>query len=250
MKKIVLLLMSAMALSLAISCNKDNGPIIEFKDPLVLQALIKSYDENGDGHISQNEVNEITRLELSNLGIRSFDEIAYFPNVKRIFLQGNQLTSLDVSNNMLLESLHCNNNQLTTLDVSNNVLLNYLDCGGNQLTTLDVSNNVLLETLRCGKNLLTTLDVSSNVALSTLDISNNQLLTSIDLRNNINLDRFYCWYNKLTVLDLSKNKLVGKSDSTNPFAGTPLQKLIISYYSMLNEWWKNYYKDIIEYVYN
>lgn len=222
--------MSAMALSLAISCNKeDNDPIIEFKDPLVLQALIKSYDENGDGHISQNEVNEITRLELSNLGIRSFDEIAYFPNVKRIFLQGNQLTSLDVSNNMLLESLHCNNNQLTTLDVS---------------------NNVLLETLRCGKNLLTTLDVSSNVALSTLDISNNQLLTSIDLRNNINLDRFYCWYNKLTVLDLSKNKLVGKSDSTNPFAGTPLQKLIISYYSMLNEWWKNYYKDIIEYVYN
>ena len=227
MKKIVLLFMSAMALSLAISCNKDNDPIIEFKDPLVLQALIKSYDENGDGHISQNEANEVTRLELSNLGIRSFDEISYFPNVKNIFLQGNQLTSLDVSNNMFLESLNCNNNQLTTLNVN---------------------NNLLLESLSCKTNLLTTLDVSSNVALYSLNIADNQL-TSIDLRNNINLERFYCMNNKLTVLDLSKNKLIG-DEPTNFLLGNPLKKLIISYYGMFREGWRVYYKDIIEYVYN
>ena len=253
MKKNILLFMSAMALSLAISCNKeDNDPIIEFKDPHVLQALINSYgyDKNGDGRISQKEADVVIDINLPNSGIRSFDEISYFHNVKRISLSGNQLTSIDVSNNSLLETLHCKNNLLTTLDVSNNLLLKFLDCNNNQLTTLDVSNNLLLETLHCNNNLLTTLDVSSNVALCTLDISNNQLLTSIDLRNNTNLDRFYCKNNKLTVLDLSKNKLVGKSDTTNPFVGTPLQKLIISYYSMLNEWWKNYYKDIIEYVYN
>ena len=249
MKKIVLLFMSAMALSLAISCNKENNsPIIEFKDPLVLQALIESYDEDGDGQISLKEADKVTELSLSNKGIHSFDEISYFPNVKRIWINNNQLTSIDVSNNMLLESLHCNNNQLTTLDVSNNLLLNYLDCKDNQLTTLDVSNNILLDRFFCQNNQLTTLDVRNNVALYWLHIANNQL-TSIDLSNNLDLEFFYCMNNKLTVLDLSKNKLIG-DDPINFLLGNPLKKLIISYYGMFREGWRVYYKDIIEYVYD
>lgn len=251
MKKIVLLLMSTMALSLAISCNKeDNGPIIEFKDPLVLQAFVESsHDKNGDGRISQKEADEVTEINFPNLGIRSFDELAYFPNVKRIFLNGNQLTSLDVSNNMLLEILKCSKNQLTMLDVSNNMFLKNLECDYNQLTTLDVSNNMFLENFSCLNNQLTTLNVSNNVALYKLQISDNQL-TSIDLSNNTELDVFYCARNKFTVLDLSKNKLVGKSPAGVYLYDNPLKKLIISYYGMFPESLRGYYKDIIEYVYD
>jgi len=40
--------------------------------------------------------------------------------------------------------LFCNDNQLTSLDVSNNLSLFFLLCGGNQLSSLDISKNTSL----------------------------------------------------------------------------------------------------------
>ena len=59
----------------------------------------------------------------------------------------NLLTSLDVSNNTVLERLSCEDNQLSSLDVSNNTALSHLFCGQNQITTLDISKNTNLFTL-------------------------------------------------------------------------------------------------------
>jgi Leucine-rich repeat (LRR) protein len=59
--------------------------------------------------------------------------------------RNNDLTSLDISDNVELESLYCQYNELIALDVSNNTNLRFMDCSGNQLTTLDFSNNLLLE---------------------------------------------------------------------------------------------------------
>ena len=81
--------------------------------------------------------------------------------------------------------MHCESNQLTSLDVSNNLALTSLYCYGNQLTSLDVSNNLALTTLHCESNQLTSLDVSHNMALTTLDCESNQL-TSLDVRNGNN----------------------------------------------------------------
>ena len=83
----------------------------------------------------------------------------------------------------------CNDNNLSYLDVSNNIALEKFDCYNNQLTSLDVSNNTALTQLECSYNQLTSLDVSQNSALTLLDCRNNQL-TSLDVRNgnNINID--------------------------------------------------------------
>ena len=278
MKKIVLLFMSAMALSMAISCNKeDNSPIIEFKDPLVLQALLdpinENFDKNGDGQISQKEANDARSqyggINLQNWGIRSFDEISYFQNIEGFYLDGNQLTSIDVSKNTKLKSLSISNNQLTTLDVSKNTALEFLDCSANKLSALDVSKNTVLESLDCSTNKLSaldvskntalysllcyntqlmTLDVSKNVALRSLAFSNNQI-TSIDLSNNTDLETLHCANNNLTILDLRKNKLLARYESLVEISGNPLQKLILSYYGLFPEKLKEKYKDIIEYVY-
>ena len=43
-----------------------------------------------------------------------------------------------------LTSLNCSGNQLTSLNLSNNTALTFLSCGDNQLTSLDVSNNTAL----------------------------------------------------------------------------------------------------------
>ena len=51
-----------------------------------------------------------------------------------------QISDLNLSQNIALDTLLCSGNQLTSLDVSQNVALKYLDCGYNKLTSLDVRN--------------------------------------------------------------------------------------------------------------
>lgn len=125
----------------------------------------------------------------------------------------NQLTELNVSNNVALEYLDCSANQLTELSVSNNIALEHLNCSSNQLTELNVSNCVALEHLECLVNYLTELNLSNNKALSYLNCENNEL-SSLDISNNLELLYLRCgsWltesnftHNHLTTLDVSKN---------------------------------------------
>jgi hypothetical protein len=69
---------------------------------------------------------------------------------------------------MALEYLVCYHNQINSLNVTNNTVLENLNCGVNQLTSLDVSNNIQLEWLNCGFNKLSSLDLSNNTALKSL----------------------------------------------------------------------------------
>jgi len=73
--------------------------------------------------------------------------------------------------------LSCSQNQLTSLDVSNNIALTELNFPMNRITSLDVSHNTLLRDLHCGSNPFTSLDVSNNTALTSLNCSYNQLST-------------------------------------------------------------------------
>ncbi len=137
--------------------------------------------------------NQLTTLDVSNnMALTDLD------------CGGNQLTTLDVSNNIALTCLRCYFNQLTNLDVSNNTALAYLFCDDTKLTSLDVSNNIALIYLYCDHNQLTNLDVSNNTALTTLGCSFNQL-TSLDVSNNMALTNLDCGMNQLTVLDVSNN---------------------------------------------
>ena len=130
-------------------------------------------------------------------------------DVTRLYCNGNQLTTLDVSKNTALKSLGCSFNQLTALDVSKNTALTGLYCSENQLTALDLSHNTALAWLYCSDNQLSAFDLSHNTALMTLDCSNNQL-TVLDLSHNTALTECSCSENQLTVLDVSKNTALTK----------------------------------------
>ncbi len=88
---------------------------------------------------------------------------------------GENVTSLDVSNNTALTTLDCYGNRLSSLDVSSNGALTKLDCSSNKLTSLDVSNNTALTKLDCSRNKLTSLDVSSNTKLTRLFCEGNSM---------------------------------------------------------------------------
>ena len=209
-KKILLLALPLMVMCFA-SCNKeewtDDSPIIQFKDPKFLEALVSySYegdrcDKNNDGQISEKEASVVTVLGVWN-DIQNMDEIKYFTALTSLSCGSNQLTSLDLSKNTALTDLDCEDNQLTSLDLSNNTALTSLFCGSNQLTSLDVSKNTALTKLKCGWSQLTSLDLSKNTELQTLWCTNNQL-TSLDVSNNTALTELMCYSNNITSLDLS-----------------------------------------------
>lgn len=70
--------------------------------------------------------------------------VVYKPNLVRVECQNNQLTSLILGENKMLEKLNCANNQLTVLDVSSSPDLTKLWLKNNQLTSLNLDNNLNL----------------------------------------------------------------------------------------------------------
>ena len=187
-----LLPVSAMSAEDTVAINESNFP-----DPHFRSWLQAKY---GD-FVATNQVTEIV---VPNQSISNLKGIEHFTGLTKLYCDGNQLTSLDVSKNTGLTSLCCDYNQLTSLDVSKNTSLTYLNCTNNKLKSLDVSKNTSLTDLYCYDNQLTSLDVSKNTSLTYLYCDNNQL-TSLDVSKNTGLKRLYCHKNQLTSLDISRN---------------------------------------------
>lgn len=168
-------------------------------------------DKDGDGTLSQAELDGVTELYVAYANIKDLTGIELFPNLDKLDCKNNNLTRLDVSKNTKLTKLYCEFNQLTGLDLSKNTALTELNCQVNQLTSLDLSKNTALTKLDCALNPLTSLDVSNNTALTYLDCNYNQL-TGLDLSQNTALTKLGCHDNQLTSLDLSKNTALDTLD--------------------------------------
>jgi hypothetical protein len=169
-----------------------NIPDANFKAYLVGEPSINT---NGDSEIQVSEATAFNgTVNCNQMNIADLTGIGAFTALTELICWGNQLTSLDVSNNTALTYLDCAPagifNQLTSLDISNNINLNTLICPNNQISSLDVSQNTALTSLSCSNNQLDSLDVSNNTNLGWLDCNNNQL-TSLDVRNGNNTNLIY-----------------------------------------------------------
>jgi len=199
MKKLLLILLCLPMIGFG---QNVNIPDANFKAYLVGNSLINT---NGDTEIQVSEATAFSdTIECGGLNISDLTGIGAFTDLTYLFCYSNQLTSLDVSNNLALTFLDCNNNQLTSINVSGCTALTLLQCQSNQLTSLDISNNTALENLYCSNNQLTNLDVSQNTVLYVLLCSDNQL-TSLDVTNNTALIALGCLSTQLTNLDVSQN---------------------------------------------
>jgi hypothetical protein len=199
MKKLLLVLLALPMIGFG---QNVNIPDATFKANLVGDSFINT---NGDTEIQVAEAAAFTgTIGCSNMNISNLTGIEAFTALTILSCWDNQLTSLDVSNNIYLTYLRCDANQLTNLDVSANTLLTSLDCYRNQLTNLDLSQNTALTDLYCWNNQLTSLDVSQNPLLNVFYCSDNQI-TSLDVSQNTNLMYLSCGNNQLTSLDVSQN---------------------------------------------
>ena len=186
-------------------------------------------DTNRDGILSEAERNAVTKIYVPKgyIGqkIKDLTGIQYFPNLKILYCNDNQLSSLDVGQNTQLEVLDCSQNNLSSLDVGRNIQLEVLDCSQNNLSSLDVSQNAKLKVLSCGTNQLSSLDVSQNPELERLYCSENNL-TSLDLSQNHDVSFLNAKNNHLTSLNVENTSIdlsdlyssVEAQDNTYPIA--------------------------------
>ena len=180
-----------------------------FPDANFREYIKKNYDKNGDGSLSQTEIDAVSYIFIPELSISNLAGISHFRNLTTLYCYMNNISNIDISKNTKLSYLSCHTNKLTSLDVSNNLALTELHCSSNKLTKIDVSKNTELQRFSCRENKIASLDVSKNKKLTMLQCDGN-LLTRLDLSNNTELTNLVCSYNFLSSLDLTNTKLINE----------------------------------------
>jgi len=144
------------------------------------QALINlGYDDILDDYVNTSNINMILSLNIFNKNISNLTGIEDFNELELLNASNNEITSIDISQNLELTNLYLDYNQLTTIDVSQNIELTDLSLNHNQLTTIDVSQNIDLENLFLRFNSLTSV-VLNNPNMWQATFSGNQLM-SLDI---------------------------------------------------------------------
>ena len=145
----------------------------------------------------------VTHMTFENNNLSTID-VSQNIDLVRLYVRYNKLTSITGLTNLSdLWMLNLEKNELTSLDLSGNPVLEYLNLRWNNLSSLDISNNPLLTSIRLFANSLITLDTSNNTNLAGLSINSNDNLNSLDFTNNINLSSLSASFCNLTTLDVS-----------------------------------------------
>jgi hypothetical protein len=196
-----------------------NIPDPNFKNALVSSIVVDLncngvpdivVDTNGDGEIQLSEAEAVPCLIIPSFNISSLEGISSFSN---------------------LLQLNCINNNLTTLDLSQNVLLEELDAAQNPLLNLNFSANVNLNYLKLSSNVLT--DLVLGEGLETLYLNPVHALTELDLTVCPNLRFFTLRSNSVTFLDFSNCPLIWVINARDG----ALTEIVLSENSLLTGIW-------------
>ena len=148
--------------------------------------------------------------------LTSLAGIEALPSLQHINLRGQNLDSINISQNTGLRNFYANFNTFNKIDTSNNTLLEIISIDSNEVNPeLDFSNNNNLKSLSIPMCYIDGyigeggyLDISNLTQLEFLDLYDNNL-TSVDISNNPNLNeiRLNFTYN-ITTMDFSNNLLL------------------------------------------
>ena len=120
----------------------------------------------------------------------------------RLYVQGNQLTALDVTKATRLRQLFCADNKIAKLDLAKNTELTTLDAQGNELTTLTLNNAKGLQELNVACNKLTKISLAATARPTSVVANDNQLTA---LPSATNLTKAQCVWasgNEVSVLPI------------------------------------------------
>ncbi|WP_163408716.1 Ig-like domain-containing protein [Flavobacterium ajazii] len=191
----------------------DSGSVDGWVSSLNI-ANVKSLDIPGKNISDLTGIEGFLKLEQLNVGILYNDQtkrnnisslnLSNNIYLKHLRCEYNNLTYLNLSNNTQLNTLYISYNKFNSIDISKNTALTTFDCQENNISYIDVTKNTYLTGLDVSANKLTNLDISKNLLLTSLSYYNNQL-TNIDISKHIKIKHFNIGFNKLSNIDVSKN---------------------------------------------
>ncbi|GEM_PF-970598 len=150
------------------------------------QALINlGYDNILDNLVLTSNIDVVTALDVSNLGIEVLIGIEDFTALQTLNCSNNNLEIVEVASNMALFDFNVTGNNIESLDLSNNANLTILNVSYNVLNELNLDNNLLLSSLNCSNNNLKTIDLSNHPALTNFNCDSNTL-QSLNIQNGQN----------------------------------------------------------------
>lgn len=182
-------------------------------DPIFEQELInQGIDTNPviDHQVLTSDINNRTILIIDVSNINNFEGLQDFANLETLNIYGyNPAPNLNLENNLLLKHIILFNFEtILSLDLTNNVLLETIEVSSNSLSNInintcinlkkfilrycpldniDLNNNLNLEELSLSGLNITTLNTNNNIALKKISLLNIPF-TSLDFSNNTNLD--------------------------------------------------------------
>lgn len=196
-------------------------------DPNFAAYIKAAYDTDGNGYMTEGEINNVRVIDVTEKSIGSLAGIENFKNLETLLCGGNGLSALVLTGNTKLTRLECQKNNIPTLDLSKNTRLTKLNCSNNIIGTLNIEGCAELKEIDCSNNLFSELPIQYMSELTTLNCSNNASLTSLDVQNNTKLkvlncaqcdlgglsvkrnsalEELYCSENRIEALDLQNNK--------------------------------------------
>ncbi|UBM58754.1 hypothetical protein LAG90_18295 [Marinilongibacter aquaticus] len=217
-----------------LSCRTDGVPAdayLQLTDRAFESMLVeKGVDGKGlvDGRILRADVLATTRLDLTGLGQDAengmpvdLGDLGFFENITFLKMGGQKrIASVDLSNNLKLDTLQVLPSAISELDLSANLELRFLLFSSSKTDTLNLAGNGKLTHIEIGSTPLRSLVVSPAVErlicggarIKSLDLSNAPNLTSltfvgsnlesIDLSSNYRLEFVDLTYNYLKELKL------------------------------------------------
>jgi hypothetical protein len=193
------------ALSFSVFSQLTIIPDSSFEKALIELGL----DDERDGQVLSQNIHKVRVLMVAWKKITDLTGIQDFDSLEILHCDGNPITHLDLSRNLILKELKLDAEgdftyKIESLDLSKNIMLTNLDCGTSELKHLNLNKNIELEVLNCDFTAMTNLDLTKNVKLRFISCCYNNF-KNIDFSHNIKLEEVYMQGNKLKQLDLSNN---------------------------------------------
>ena len=191
-------------------------PDPEFREFLSWRLQIEEGEEIPEEILNDTEELMVGTSHAGNGSIENLTGIEYFKNLKYLNCRRNNIKSIDLSKNPLLEEFLCEGNFIEELNFEGCENLKLLDCSDNMIKNLDVSSLEKLETLICSENKISNINLDKNKELKIIDLSRNEI-NNINLENNSKLEELTICGTGMSNIDLSKNTSLKKLDLSNSY---------------------------------
>ena len=201
-----------------IAVNSTNFPDKNFRT-----CVSTSFDTNKSGTLSADEIKKAKYLSCYDKQVSSLKGVEYLTALTSLSAGSNNITSVDLTKNVNLESVNLSDNKIKSVNLTKNVKLKSVNVSENAIKALDLSKNTKLETLNAYSNKLTGISLPKGSTLKKIDLDSN-LFTAFNTSNLTGLETLSLENNKLSSVTLNNKYL----RSVDLFKNANLTKIDVS----------------------